>query len=345
MIRNFLILIISVFVMAGCSHKEAGLLNSMGITVTDTTRTFSFTNKKYGQYYGQTNLGFTDGWQGWTLKEQRIFNDYALLVNDSIPERRTSSTTVFPYTLNREYKDGLKENFFFADSLDLIIISFDNIKGDSISFSIEGLNTDTQPELSGNIAGINIGKLIKNNYLYITATTDIQKVEKNGNRLNLHLKNASSLKIAISVAQNSSQIKNYLRNSNSFVEAKKNRIEKLLEESAVKTNDPEFDKAFLWAVASLDALVTEQDSKGIFAGLPWFNNNWGRDTFISLPGATLVTGNYRDAKDILLAFAKYQDTNIQSPNYGRIPNRVTLTESIYNTTDGTPWFVIQAYNY
>ncbi|MBR5275293.1 MAG: hypothetical protein IKU33_08665, partial [Bacteroidales bacterium] len=70
---------------------------------------------------------------------------------------------------------------------------------------------------------------------------------------------------------------------------------------------------------------------------------WGRDMFISMPGACLVTGQFDVAKEILKDFAKLQDTDPQSETYGRIPNRANLEGILYNTTDGTPRFVIQAY--
>ena len=38
-------------------------------------------------------------------------------------------------------------------------------------------------------------------------------------------------------------------------------------------------------------------------------------------------------------------TNESDPLYGRIPNRIRPDEVIYNTADGTPWFVREAYEY
>jgi predicted glycogen debranching enzyme len=94
-----------------------------------------------------------------------------------------------------------------------------------------------------------------------------------------------------------------------------------------------------WAMISMDALIMHQVKKGIFAGLPWFDNYWGRDSFISLPGATLVTGRFAEAREILQSFADWQETNPASSNEGRIPNLVTTTSIAFNTADGTPWFV------
>ena len=119
----------------------------------------------------------------------------------------------------------------------------------------------------------------------------------------------------------------------------------LLQESEARTGIGEFDKALAWAKISLDALITDQRSHGIFAGLPWFNSYWGRDTFISLPGATLVTGRDGETRRILESFAEFQERDTLSSNYGRIPNIVTTTEKAYNTADATPRFVtmVRAY--
>jgi predicted glycogen debranching enzyme len=73
--------------------------------------------------------------------------------------------------------------------------------------------------------------------------------------------------------------------------------------------------------------------KAVIAGYHWFEP-WGRDTFISLPGLTLVTGKYSDAKDILQTFIQYCKS-------GLIPNFVSDKSGIpvYDTVDGTLWYV------
>jgi hypothetical protein len=71
-----------------------------------------------------------------------------------------------------------------------------------------------------------------------------------------------------------------------------------------------------------DALVTRQRGDGIYAGLPWFNEYWGRDTFIALPGALLVTGRFAEARAVLTSFARFQDLDRASRFYGRLPNIV-----------------------
>lgn len=85
---------------------------------------------------------------------------------------------------------------------------------------------------------------------------------------------------------------------------------------------------------------------GLWAGSPWFRDNWGRDTFISLTGTLLVSGCFNEARDVLLGFAQFQDLNSNSPTFGRIPNRYRGDDDvIYNTADGTLFFIRALYEY
>jgi predicted glycogen debranching enzyme len=79
--------------------------------------------------------------------------------------------------------------------------------------------------------------------------------------------------------------------------------------------------------------------KTVIAGYPWFTD-WGRDTFISLPGLTLVTGRFDVARQILHAFAEHVSE-------GMIPNLFTDAggKAEYNTIDGTLWYVNAVYKY
>jgi glycogen debranching enzyme len=108
--------------------------------------------------------------------------------------------------------------------------------------------------------------------------------------------------------------------------------------------DAGFSEAVAWAHLQLLFLLAENDSL-LYAGIPWFNEGWGRDTFISLPGL-LVTGHTEAARKLLMRYAAWVDRDPQSPTYGRIPNRVRPGEEIaYNTADGTPWWIRGIYEY
>ena len=118
------------------------------------------------------------------------------------------------------------------------------------------------------------------------------------------------------------------------------RIWKFLTKSTLVTSDPDYNKSLYWAKLSGYFFMTEEFGKGIWAGLPWFKNNWGRDTFIALSGVLLVSGEFDEAKQVLRNFARFQNNKLGSREYGRIPNLVaSLREITYNTTDGTLWFI------
>jgi glycogen debranching enzyme len=120
----------------------------------------------------------------------------------------------------------------------------------------------------------------------------------------------------------------------------KQGIFELLTRSHLWTSDGDYNRALAWARLTSYFMVVEEFGKGIWAGLPWFKDNWGRDTFISLPGALLVGGLFEDAKDVIRNFARWQNTDKASKDCGRIPNRVAGPgDIIYNTTDGTPWMI------
>jgi predicted glycogen debranching enzyme len=91
-----------------------------------------------------------------------------------------------------------------------------------------------------------------------------------------------------------------------------------------------------WMVHATDMFVVggfEKAWKSVVAGYHWFED-WGRDTFIALPGLMLVTGRFEDARQTFLTFNKrFKD--------GLIPNFISDVDSkpAYNAVDATLWFV------
>ena len=87
---------------------------------------------------------------------------------------------------------------------------------------------------------------------------------------------------------------------------------------------------------ALDSLLS---TSGIIAGYHWFEE-WGRDTMISLPGLTLVTGRFDAAKRILQRYAG-------SRSDGLIPNRIPDADQQpdYNTADATLWMFWAVHKY
>jgi glycogen debranching enzyme len=136
-----------------------------------------------------------------------------------------------------------------------------------------------------------------------------------------------------------------LRNFDRFKEEKLRSIEDHLRVAEIVTGDDGINKAFRWARVSMDNLIMNQRGKGIYAGFYWFPNYWGRDSFISLPGACLATGRYDAAREILVSFMTYQDADTTSPRLGRFPNIVNPDNLQYAGVDGTWWLVRAAWKY
>ena len=88
----------------------------------------------------------------------------------------------------------------------------------------------------------------------------------------------------------------------------------------------------LWRAAEM-YLSERGDQQTVIAGYPWFTD-WGRDTFISLPGLCLATGRVEVAWQIIAAFSSHVSE-------GMIPNRFPdAGEQLeYNTIDASLWFV------
>lgn len=117
------------------------------------------------------------------------------------------------------------------------------------------------------------------------------------------------------------------------------RLEKLIADSRVRTGVERDDLALAWARVSLDNLIMNQRGPGIYAGFYWFTTYWGRDTFISLPGACVTSGDFETARTLLRGFAEFQEQDPASKREGRVPNFVTVDEVQYASIDGTWWFV------
>jgi len=160
---------------------------------------------------------------------------------------------------------------------------------------------------------------------------------------------AATVTIAIAVGDTQAEAKTLalrgIRDELSFYDAKMRRVCDLLDRVGVACADSDLAYALSWATASVDALIMNQMGVGIFAGLHWFPNYWGRDTFISLPGACLCRGEFEVAREVLRTCAGLQNTDESDTTYGRIPNLAMPGEVYYNTTDGTWWFVREALEY
>jgi len=76
--------------------------------------------------------------------------------------------------------------------------------------------------------------------------------------------------------------------------------------------------------------VKKGNKTEITAGFPWFGR-WGRDTFISLPGLALLSGDFKTCKSVI-------DTMIADLNGPLFPNIGSGSASSYNSVDASLWF-------
>lgn len=121
-----------------------------------------------------------------------------------------------------------------------------------------------------------------------------------------------------------------------LLEGEKNRLKKLVEQAGYE------DHLAGRLVRAADAFIVQRRSTGkktVIAGYPWFTD-WGRDTMISLPGLTLVTKRYQEAREILITYAR-------QCKKGLLPNsfRIGAKDPIFNTVDASLWFVYAIYKY
>ena len=317
------ILAMAATITCSCTGEKDYKTDEIGINVTPTeNREYSYTDKKAGYWYGTTHQEELQWYSGWNMAKKRILADYTVFVDGAALDRKEADCTVYPDRLERKWSNAL-ETFRMMDDLPVIHIA---VETDAAETS---LNLDRS--------------LITETY-----TSDGYEFfipgEAPDKRIMLAGDGAKGFVLTYGTEEECrTLLSEFLTNGDALTQARKDRINSLVTEyNPVKSNLPELDKALDWITIAMDELITEQQGNGIYAGLPWFNEYWGRDMFISMPGACLVTGQFDVAKQILKDFVQLQDTDPASETYGRIPNRANLEGILYNTTDGTPRLVIQA---
>jgi predicted glycogen debranching enzyme len=108
---------------------------------------------------------------------------------------------------------------------------------------------------------------------------------------------------------------------------------------------PTADQATRTLAAASDAFVVQRHfpnappSWTILAGYHWFAD-WGRDTFVALPGLLLTTGRFALAREVFHTFASHVEN-------GMVPNRFDdySPAAHYNSIDASLWFIVAAERY
>ena len=340
-LKSLFLVSTAALLLNSCSDKDSVPyhIDEIGIEVTAAeNREYSYTDKQAGYWYGTTHQENPEFWSGWNMAKKRILADYTLGTDESPLDRKAAGCTVYPDRLERRWESAT-ETFYMLDKRPVLYISLQS-PADSVFCTLDlgHINSFFAAE-----EGLfYIPREAPDKMIMLTTASDASfRPYENG------IKAPSSCGgFILSYGTKDECLalaEEFRSNGNNLLKERKGRINSLVTEyNPVKTSLPELDKALDWITITMDELITEQQGNGIYAGLPWFNEYWGRDMFISMPGACLITGQFDVAKEILKDFAKLQDKDPESETYGRIPNRANLEGILYNTTDGTPRFVIQA---
>lgn len=315
--------------------RPAPTLESLGMPVTRAAnRAVSFTNRRSAFYYTQTHLNDhpEHAWfRGLSIAGRRVFTDYRIAVDGEVLDpARALAVVVRPDQLLRTYPSGIAETLRLYDDRDVVGIEITGAHGDAVltlagdmvqaggedgeyRYYVSAAETPDAPAMA--IAVRRSGRM----FLICAAAT-----------------RASAAQLCADAGRNEAEWR---------AERQARLAQSIREFQYVWTDDPALTDSLRWIALTTEQLVTRQRGDGIFAGLPWFPEYWGRDSFIALPGATLVTGRFEAARAILSSFATFQDRDPKSPFFGRVPNIVKPDSLDYHTTDGTPRFVLALQDY
>ncbi|MFI5336045.1 MAG: amylo-alpha-1,6-glucosidase [Opitutales bacterium] len=320
-------------------------VEALGLTVGQ-NREYSFTDKESGYWYGRTHAAGTDWFSGWNVATERIFQDYRLYVGGQPVDRAQAQVMVYPDRIVRRYDWG-EECFQLFDRQPVLRIALRTKRELPVALELVGERL-TPRDLNGDVLLYDLTGLPARQLGVTTVPAAPLTIQINQGKVLLQT-DSTAQGFLIALDDSPLAVMDRLRlaqaDAPAWSEARAARMNRLLEGNVFKSDQPQLDAAVSWNLLSLDALITRQTGPGIYAGLPWFNDYWGRDLFISLPGACLVTGQLEVAREILLSFARYQNRDEHSRDYGRVPNRLRPDDIIYNTTDGTPRFLIALWDY
>ena len=329
---------------ASCSEKETAdkefLTDSIGVSVTaEENREYSYTDKQAEYWYGTTHMDQNEWYSGWNVAKKRILADYTIGIGNNPLDRKEAKVTVYPERLERIW-DNAQETFCLLDNRPTIYIGVET-EADSIFCTLDMSHIISSSAAEDGMFFVPREASDKTIMLTTASGAAFEPIE---NGIQAAADSEGFIMTFGTEDECIALAEEFRYEGEALLAARKERINSLITEyNPLESNLPELDKSLAWITITMDELITCQQGNGIYAGLPWFNEYWGRDMFISMPGACLVTGQFDIAKQILKDFAKLQDTDPESETYGRIPNRANLEGILYNTTDGTPRFVIQAY--
>lgn len=343
---NILVLFLLILILSatGCKTKEEKIeLSSMAISVTAAeNRPVSFTNKQAAFWYTQSHINDHTEYtffEGLTIAKEKIFSGYEILLDGEKLDNGVAIVEVFPHKMTRKHESGIIEEFWLFDHKNALKVLLSNVTEDQkIGMRLKGIDIESA-EIENNTVYF---KCSDHNYVIALNSIGKTRNEKGNNSI-------SEIGYLITIGKDKEQayalFKEYEHSNPSWEDKRESRMHSLIAKNYVHSDDDSLNLALRWLIMTTDQLVTQQQGYGIYAGLPWFSEYWGRDEFISMPGACLVLGEFEVARKILKSFAQYQQKDPASKFFGRVPNIVNPELVDYHTTDGTPRFIIQLQEY
>ena len=316
--------------LAGAADGRPGVdayFDAMAIAVKPgEQRQFVVGDNLAGYFEGYTQSG-TRG-QGYQMKQATVLRNYASFVDGRLNERGDSQEQVLPYGHRVRYASGATEEMALLSkqyalamrvtapsAAELAIAPLLAVSADGYRIERVGDVVIFTPRAP--VAGAGYPQ-----FLALAADRDFVF---DAAQLKLKSAAATSLTVVAAFGNSAEEAAAHARAlaHGRPIEAEKRKLYAELTKSYLATDNADYNKALNWAKAASRMFVVEEFGTGIWAGLPWFRDNWGRDSFIALPGTLLVSGQFDQAKAVLANFARYQ--NLREPRdkqYGRIPNRV-----------------------
>ncbi|MCF7805259.1 MAG: hypothetical protein K9N57_13825 [Candidatus Marinimicrobia bacterium] len=327
----------------------------------DSSRVYAFTNRLDAVWAGETNGYHSAGFQGLSYRQQAIFEDLLISKDGKFLPRSVAETTVHPTHLVRRYRSlGITEHLYFPDDHHVLVYELISSSVQEVTLLPTFVKHPVQViDTAGTL------ELLQPRYktesgVAVRVFISVDKPGKWTRRPSSSVQGFPGDRVSSAPVQWSGRISDTTRVIISFagdrqmhqkqvdswqtgLDRRKKIMQKMVDHPV--TNNPFVNKALLWARVNLDAHIVNQGGKGIYTGLPPLDDYRGRDTFVSLPGATLVNGNYDAAREIIRAFSAYQITDPTHVDYGRVPSRITPWHSRFGSADVTPWFVLSVYEY
>lgn len=231
------------------------MIEQLGITTNNTdNREFSFTDKQSAYWYGRTHSKGQDWFSGWNVATQKIFQDYNLYIDGNLVARESAAVTVFPHKIVRQYSWG-EETFRMFDQQQVLMIELHVKNNATIAIELLGDNIST-PKIHDGIAVYDLKEQPKLALGVSTLTP---------NKLSIQTEHAATLiasesptagffiALADSDIQNSAVknsainvdelLKRAQKNYPEWIAARETRMEKLLADNALTSNNNLNDQA------------------------------------------------------------------------------------------------------